>query len=106
MSKPRVFASEVPVKFGTFIVFVDEGVPRGQKTHIYRVQVNNVSSPEADSIVLGTVKWFGRWRGYAFFPCQQTVYEQVCLREIADFCEEFSREHRAEKRKRATVSRS
>ena len=36
-------------------------------------------------VVIGEVKWFGRWRGYAFFPKPDTIYEATCLRDIADF---------------------
>ena len=38
--------------------------------------------------LIGRIAWFGRWRKYSFFPDIGTVFEQVCLREIADFCEE------------------
>jgi len=46
---------------------------------------------------LGHIQWFGRWRGYAFFPELQTIYEQKCLREIADFIEGQTKAHRAKK---------
>lgn len=47
---------------------------------------------------LGEVKWFGRWRGYAFYPLLDTVYEQDCLRDIAGFIEEQTKAHRAQQR--------
>lgn len=68
---------------GTWIAIIDEGVPEGRKTHIYRVE----SAEENGAVILGTVKWYGAWRQYASFPCEQTLYEKTCLREIADFCE-------------------
>jgi hypothetical protein len=43
---------------------------------------------------LGAVKWFGRWRQYAFFPLQRTVFERQCLRDIADFCESETKARR------------
>jgi len=43
---------------------------------------------------LGAVKWFGRWRCYAFFPNPDTVFERKCLRDIADFCEGETQRHR------------
>lgn len=43
---------------------------------------------------LGEVKWFGRWRKYAFFPERDCVFEQDCLRVIAEFCERHTRELR------------
>lgn len=47
--------------------------------------------------VLGRIKWFGQWRKYAFFPFNGMVFEQVCLREIADFIEARTKEHRAKR---------
>ena len=35
--------------------------------------------------ILGEVRWFGRWRTYAFFPGDGTIYEPTCLRDLADF---------------------
>lgn len=42
---------------------------------------------------IGTISWFGRWRKYAFHPGNDTVFEEVCLREIAEFCERKTTEH-------------
>jgi len=50
-----------------------------------------------DDIQIGTVKWYGPWRKYCFFPMAETVYEQVCLRDIASFCETETKNHRAAK---------
>jgi hypothetical protein len=47
--------------------------------------------------MLGEVRWFGRWRCYAFYPEPDTLYERQCLRDIADFCEARTREHRESK---------
>jgi hypothetical protein len=47
-----------------------------------------------DDGYLGMVSWYGPWRKYCFFPMGNTVYEQVCLREIADFCESETKLHR------------
>lgn len=32
--------------------------------------------------VLGEIKWFGRWRQYAFFPEEQTIWNPECLNDI------------------------
>ncbi|MDD5354952.1 MAG: hypothetical protein PHY56_00185 [Candidatus Omnitrophica bacterium] len=40
---------------------------------------------DRNSILLGHVKWFVRWRKYAFFPDGYTVFEQDCLNDIKDF---------------------
>jgi hypothetical protein len=55
---------------------------------------------------LGEVKWFPAWRQYAFSPSAGsgvTWFEQDCLREIAQFVEDRTREHK-EARRRAAAS--
>jgi hypothetical protein len=44
---------------------------------------------------LGVVKFYPRWRKYAFFPNANTLYEADCLRDIARFCEEETSRWRA-----------
>ena len=43
---------------------------------------------------IGLIKWFSRWRKYAFFPCKDTVFEEKCLREIASYIELQTHVHR------------
>lgn len=51
---------------------------------------------------LGEIRWFARWRKYCYFPGAATVYDANCLREIAGFCEQQTKEHYdAIKRRRA-----
>lgn len=45
-------------------------------------------------IHLGSVKWFAAWRQYVFEPSPSTVYEQICLRDIASFVESANRTHK------------
>ena len=66
------------------------------------------SSPAGDIVLsvsrvgsIGSVKWFGRWRKYAFFPENDCVFEEVCLREIAQFCVDATKEHRTLRKKAA-----
>jgi hypothetical protein len=70
------------------------------------IEFKEVSAPAATTavfevhsketgFVLGSVKWFGQWRGYAYFPEPYTVYEPTCLRDVADFIEAHNEEHRA-----------
>lgn len=47
---------------------------------------------------IGIIKWFGRWRKYCFFPELNTVYEEDCLRDIAEFIERVTKEHRQKKK--------
>lgn len=70
---------------GTHIRFIE--APPKPKTRVWRV-INR-----HDEIPVGFVAWFGRWRKYAFYPKPETVFEQVCLREIAGFCERHTRAH-------------
>jgi hypothetical protein len=43
---------------------------------------------------LGWIERISKWRKYSFFPKADTVYEQVCLREIAEFCETATAKHK------------
>ena len=38
---------------------------------------------------LGQVKWYGPWRSYCYFPTQQAVYSDGCLKDIADFIKQL-----------------
>lgn len=39
--------------------------------------------------LLGHIKWFGRWRQYAFFPAVETVWNRECLRDVQDVINEL-----------------
>lgn len=55
---------------------------------------------EVGGIVIGRVSWWGAWRSYAFFPNPQTLYEPQCLRDLAAFCGDQTRAHRAAAKER------
>ncbi len=74
---------------GTHIRFISTGVRDGQKTERWNVETKE------DEDLLGEIKWFGRWRQYAFFPALECVFEQICMREISDFIEEVMRARKA-----------
>lgn len=74
------------IEFGTHICFV-LGVPN-PKTKTWLVETKDSGQ------IIGGIAWFGPWRCYSFLPNSNTVYEKVCLREIADFCEQKTKEHR------------
>jgi hypothetical protein len=44
---------------------------------------------------LGAIRWFGRWRKYCFFPMAETVFEENCLRDIAEFIVKITKEYKA-----------
>lgn len=51
-----------------------------KKTNVYTVYSRNGAAD-----VLGIVRWFGKWRQYAFYPEPGTIYNSDCLAEINDF---------------------
>lgn len=44
---------------------------------------------------LGEVKWFAHWRRYTFWPAVGTIYDESCMREIADFVEAETKKRKA-----------
>jgi hypothetical protein len=83
---------------GEFIQFKDEGPTESGKTHTFRVDSTQ------DGSYLGRISWFGRWRKYVFFPASNTIFEQVCMRDISEFIEQKTRDHRAAKSTTASNS--
>lgn len=72
------------------------------KTRVYDVVKNEKPKGDeldfaADLHELGQVKWYGPWRCYAFFPADGTLFERVCLRDIAAFCDWLMAERKREK---------
>ena len=61
-------------KYIKFVKFADTG-----KTEKYYV------TSKEEIFNLGEIKWFSRWRCYAFFPNENTVYEKKCMIDIAEF---------------------
>jgi hypothetical protein len=63
-------------------LFVDDGTIYGRNSSsVWEVWA-------ADKMThLGSVKWLGRWRCYAFRPATNTLFEKQCLRDLATFCE-------------------
>lgn len=51
----------------------------GRKTEVWRIY----SKRSGD--LLGTIKWFGRWRQYAFFPEEGTIWNNDCLATVHIF---------------------
>lgn len=71
-----------------------EPLPRAADARTDRVLVVSRSSGDT----LGTVKWFGRWRQYCFFPAAGTIYNPDCLRAIEQYASALTRAHRAARR--------
>jgi hypothetical protein len=64
-----------------FVDFVFEGMSKSGRTEIWFV-----FSKDSD-LLLGEVKWFGKWRRYCFYTIDSTIFDWSCLRDIADLCE-------------------
>ena len=64
------------------------------KTKVWHARVNDDTMP----FFLGEIKWFGKWRRYAFSPStySETVFDAHCLRIMADFCELQTKQHRSQ----------
>jgi hypothetical protein len=77
--------------YGTWVIFKGNG--KGPRGKTYRWHVLQHGKPLARS-PLGAIRWAASWRCYAFFPTKDTIYEHICLREIADFCEARTKEHK------------
>lgn len=75
----------------TYIEVRDEWPSKSGKTMIWPILTKEGKK------AIGHVAWFGRWRKYAFFS--NGVFEEVCLREIADFIEQRTREHKRNERR-------
>lgn len=70
----------------SYIKFVE--VPFEGKTKRWEVQTKDTNVP------LGRIQWFGPWRKYAFDPAWITHWDEECLREVADFVEARTKEHK------------
>lgn len=38
----------------------------------------------AHSLELGSIKWYGPWRQYCFFPGHATIFNHTCMRTIVE----------------------
>ena len=76
----------------TYIEFVQRTKPENKKTSVWEIYDKENES------YLGLVKFYEAWREYCFFAAPCTIFEWICLREIADFCEERTREWRENKK--------
>jgi hypothetical protein len=73
----------------TFIKFTDAGTSPSGKTKRWTVQ----ASSGGDS--LGAIYWYAPWRKYTF-AAQLSLYDDGCLRQIADFIQNETMKHKEE----------
>lgn len=71
---------------GKYIKFVE--CPPTGKTQRWEVKT------QKDDKLLGRISWYGAWRGYTFSPAFPTIFEQDCLRDIANFIEDKTKNYK------------
>lgn len=74
----------------SFIAFAEVATDRPGKTKQWVVKTS-----DEFGLILGFVRWYTSWRKYCYAPLTETVYEEQCLREIADFVAARTAEQRA-----------
>lgn len=86
------------VATGTYIRFTFCRTSESGKTQIWDIRNSENRS------LLGYVEWAGSWRKYIFTPVtnDRLIFEETCLREIAEFIETKTQEHRTAKKKAAS----
>lgn len=72
-----------------WLTFGKPGKSKSGKTQEWGV----TSGKDGAIVYVGTVKWMGRWRCYAFFPEPEMVFEKTCMRDLAAFCEQQTKAH-------------
>lgn len=77
MKNKKIYKSRVFDGKWIYIDFLCKS--KSGKTNIYQVMNKGLH--------LGDIKWWSPWRKYAFFPEEGTLFEQDCLRDIAEFIE-------------------
>jgi hypothetical protein len=80
---------ETGIVSGTFITIRRDRAAETGVTQVWFVL------PEKSDRPIGVIRWHTSWRKYGFFPENNTIYEEVCLREIADFIEELTKARKA-----------
>lgn len=73
-----------------YIDIVEVGKSPTGRTKIF--EVRNVHRHDIEP---GIIKWHGPWRGYAYFVDADTVHDDKCLRQIADFVAAENERHGA-----------
>jgi hypothetical protein len=70
-----------------WITITPTGSSKSGQTKVWEVRAKQGGA------VLGRVRWYAGWRKYVFAPEYGSEYEQDCLRDIAAFVEQATREH-------------
>ena len=69
----------------------EHGITCGNKTEVWVVK------SKKDNLAIGSIRWYGKWRHYCFFPQSETVFSDRCLLAISDFVEKMNNAHKTRK---------
>lgn len=72
-----------------WITIREQPCVKGHKTKRFAVRTK-----DSDCFLLGIIKWDGPWRKYCFYPAEMKKFEWDCMRNIADFCQQQTKEHK------------
>lgn len=75
-----------------FLRFVEIARAVKQKTRVVQVY------SKRNKALLGTIKWYGNWRQYCFFPESATIFNRTCLGDIENVIRHMQAEWSAARR--------
>ena len=67
---------------------INYGNSEKRKTPIYEVYERNGSNR------LGDIRWYPAWRGFCFFPNNNTVFDHGCLLKIVEWINELNKRYK------------
>lgn len=73
-----------------YIAFQQSGTSISGKTEVWDVVATRTQTS------LGRIKWFPRWRQYAFFPTSDTIFNTDCLNKISNHVAHLNRRYKEE----------
>lgn len=73
---------------GKWITIRELYPPKPQKTKVFAIHPKEGTQP------IGLIKWYSAWRGYAFFPSPNTVFEPDCMGTISGWLKTLNQHHR------------
>lgn len=76
-----------------YLKFID-GPSESRKT------VVSLVVSKSQGIVLGQIRWFGRWRQYCFYPNSDTIWNKGCLDAINAKIEQLQQFWKDDQKKR------
>jgi hypothetical protein len=85
-------AGNIVIKADSYVQIFKSGASKTGRTEIWTVATR-------PGVPLGEIKWFPRWRQYAFFAHRNTWLSPLCMADIAERIFILNREQRAKKKR-------